>query len=234
VIIAGMATQPGRTRTAKKVVAQLIRDVELLVVHLDGFSTVPKWLQNQKVIARVFPERSTVGAAGKLDCLEFCSAGDTVIVVDDDVRLRRNTIRELLEGLARQDKKTVVGFHGSILSPPLESFVKDRQTIQLAHGLDADKNVDVVATCLTAWHFNDFVPRQGSWAHYNMVDLQFSIDAAREGVALTLLKRPKGFVSFLAQRQRGSIYAKLLKNDTQQTELARQLLGLKGQPPEQG
>ena len=231
-IIAGMATQPGRTRTAKKVVAQLIRDVDLLVVHLDGFGTVPKWLQNQKVIARVFPERSTVGAAGKLDCLEFCSADDIVIVVDDDVRLRPNSIRGLLDGLARQDKKTVVGYHGSILSPPLESYVKDRRTVQLAHGLDEDKTVDVVATCLTAWRFNDFVPRQGSWDHYNMVDLQFSIDAAQEGVALMLLKRPKNFVSFLAQRQRGSIFSKLLRNDTQQTELARQLLELRGQPPQ--
>jgi hypothetical protein len=226
-IVAGMATQPSRVRTARRVVSKLISQVDILVVHLDGFSEVPSWMEHEKIRTNVFPERSRVGAGGKLDCLEHCLPGDLVVLVDDDVRLRKETIPYLLEGLSRQERNSVVGFHGSLLPVPVESYLKSRRYVHLADQLTQDTRVDVIATCLTAWKFSDFAPKAQNWPFYNMVDLQFSLDAHVAGVELFLIKRRRNFIRFLAEKQPDSIYSKLLDNDTVQTGLAREIRDLR-------
>lgn len=225
-IIAGMATQPSRTRTSRAVVKNILEHVDLLVVHLDGFSAVPRWLRVSKVLVNLHRKKSQYGAAGKFDCLQHCLPGDTVLIVDDDVSVNPEAIDTLLIGLSRQPKGTVVGFHGSTLKDRISSYVLDRNTVHMSEELQSDLRVDVLATCLIAWRFEEFAPKPKTWPLYNMVDLQFALDAKSAGIDLVLLSRPRDTALFQSENQKGSIYSKLLVDDREQTELARKLRGI--------
>ena len=225
-IVAGMATQPIREKTAKKVVRKLVPQIDLLVVHMDGFQSVPKWLNHPKIVSNLHPEGSEGGAAGKLDCLEYCKSGDTVILIDDDVKIKDKSLALLIDGLERQKEKSIVGFHGSVLEARVSSYLQDRKTTHISARVLDDFPVDVLATCLVAWKFDEFLPKPSSWVFYNMVDLQFALESKRHGMKLVLISRPKKSVTFYAEKQVGSIYSELLRDDSIQTGMAQELMSL--------
>ena len=223
-VVCGIATQPSREALASRVVRMLVRQVDLLVVHLDGFPSVPHWARNPKIRVRHHVSRSRAGAAGKLDCLEEAVPGDVILLVDDDIVVNRRLTKRMVEALFAQPKPSVVGAHGSLVRPPLNSFVHDRQVIQLQEELAYDQQVDVLATCLCAFEFDTFVPRPSTWRHRNMVDLQFALDACAQNVSLVSIARKRGEFRFADSFQPGSIFEALINDDSIQTGLAHQLV----------
>lgn len=223
-VVAGMATQPGRASTARDVVRRLLPQVDTLVLHLDGFDTVPSWARHRRIEPAVHPDSSVAGAAGKLDCLHHARAGDKVLLIDDDVKVHRTTVRDLLKALERQGPGTVVGAHASLLPEQLRSYVRDRTVLRLDAAQDEDLDVDVLATCLCVFDAGTFDPDPMTWRYRNMVDLQFALAAKKAGVRLVSSARAENQFSFLDQMQPGSIYAGLLNDDSIQTVLAQELV----------
>jgi hypothetical protein len=225
-IFCGMATRPSREKTAPKVVREILPQVDVLYLHLDGFQQIPQWARDTKIVATLFPEGSPIGAAGKLDAHEYASKEDIVLVVDDDVKLPRNLGKVIRRAIAERLHPTLFGLHGARLLPPVESYLKDRAVIQLGGALPQNEIVDVVATCVAAYSKADFTPMRSSWTVRNAVDLQLSLDAESQGVQRVLLARRKNWASFRDVFQTDSIYRRLVEDDRRQTKLAQELFEL--------
>lgn len=221
-----MATRPSRLLAAPKVVREILPQVDFLFLHLDGFDKLPRWANHRKIQASLHPEGSLLGAAGKLEPHEQASEDDIVMMVDDDVRLPVNLTKVLRRSLKMRSAPTLFGYHGATLTSPMESYLEDRQVTRLESALPQDLPVDVVATCVAAYVKSDFSPKHTSWAVRNSVDLQLAIDAECQGVGRVLLARRANWLSFRDSFQPDSIYRKLVENDSRQTLLANQLLGI--------
>lgn len=228
-VVLGMATQMSRLHTAPLVLHSALREVDRVVLHLDGFPTIPEWARDRRITVRHFPEGSNVGAAGKLEAIECAATHDIIVVLDDDVRLRPGSIRKLVTKARLESLPTVVGYHGSLLSSDFSRYVEGRTVINLPHALARDTMVDVMATCFAAFRVKDFMPRFRTWKHKNVVDLQFSLEAATRGVALKLLRRRKNYLSFIESRQPDSIYGALLRDDSRQTVLAKEIVNVRAE-----
>jgi len=223
-VIAGMATQPTRSHTAPLAIRRLLPQVDLLILHLDGFGWVPEWAIHPKILVDSFTDRSPLGAEGKLIAHEYGAPNDLILVVDDDVCLPRDIVGRIIKELDSLPGKSVVGVHGSVLRRDLTSYVRDREVTHLHQRLGNLKQVDVVSTCVAGYYRRNFNPNFRSWEHKNMVDLQFAIDAQVQNVSPWLLPRKKNWVRFYEEKQPDSIYLKLTEDDITQTVLARQLL----------
>ena len=222
----GMATRPSRQRTAKKVVRQLLPQTDTLHLHLDGFQEIPNWARHPKITASIHASGSKLGASGKLDAYHYASENDVIVMVDDDVRIAKNLISFLNRSIQAATGPVLYGFHGSILLPPINSYLTDREVVPLGAELSERRQVDVVATCVSAFLKKDLKPIVDNWTVRNAVDLQLSIDAQMQGVDRILLPRTKNWLSFQDSFQPDSIYRQLVEEDSKQTHLARNLLAL--------
>ena len=60
----------------------------------------------------------------------------------------------------------------------------------------------------------------------HLTGLHFAIECERLGFKRISVKRSKNWIKHLDQQQPDSIYVQLMKNDEQQTRLAKELLSL--------
>ena len=208
---------------------RLLGQVDKLVIEFDGFGAMPSWAAHPKIDARVFPDGSPLGSAGKLVAQDFASAEDVIVTVDDDLVIPARLVRFLLQGLSRLPKKAAVGLHGSELLEPFTSYVASRRVIHLSDRLEKDRSVDVIATCVMAFRAESFHSNFREFRFRNMTDLQVALEMQEQGIERFLLSRPLGWMNFRGEAQPDSIYRKLLNNDENQTALARKLLLLKRQ-----
>jgi hypothetical protein len=230
-VVCGMATRPTRQTTAKKVVRQILPQVDSLHLHLDGFHEVPTWAGHPKITASVHPNGSAIGAAGKLDAYHYASEEDVILMIDDDVRVPKTLVSFLERSIRTSSAPALYGFHGSVLRPPINSYLKNREVVHLEAELTQSRRVDVVATCVAAFLKKDLTPGVDNWIVRNAVDLQLSIDAQMQGVGRFLLPRKRNWLSFQDSFQPDSIYRQLVQEDSKQTNLARELVALR--PPGQ-
>lgn len=194
------------------------------MIHLDGFARLPSWTKHPKVLATLHSNRSTLGAAGKFDCLTHASETDRILVVDDDVEISRNLVRTLSLAVERQSQPSVVGAHGSLLPRHVNSCVRDRTVLNVGDAVSRDTTVDVLATCLCMFRKSQFEPRPSEWRYRNMVDLQFALEARQAGINLVSIRRKRRPFWFLDSNQPGSIFEALNNDDSNQPALARRLI----------
>jgi len=151
------------------------------------------------------------------------------VSVDDDIAYPPDYVARLRAGLRAWSQRAVVGFHGSILHRPLESYRKDRTKFSLDSRLNSRRVVDVLGcgTVMFDTAFLNFDVR--GWPQVNKNDLYLAIEATRAGLPLVCLAREKHFLRPLETEQPDSIFAALKRDDSQETMLALELQALQGQ-----
>ena len=92
--------------------------------------------------------------------------------------------------------------------------------------LDVATEVDLLGTDSTAFLTSTLHFDVRAWEHVNLVDLSFALTARRKSVPLVAIPRAKGWVHPLAERQDDSIWLGVRRDDTKQTALAQELVGL--------
>jgi len=225
-IIAGMATQPTRATTAPQAISALAAQVDLLVLFLDRFESVPDYACAPNVEVVRSQDVGDLRAGGKLLALDRCDRGDIYLFGDDDVAYPGDFAAVVARALDGDHQNEMVGFHGTRLRPPVVSYKRDRMVTQLKSALDAPQIVDVIATCAGGFRPDRLPVNMRRWPHLNMVDLQLALTAQAHGTRRVLLAREANWISFLAEGQPDSIYLKLSTDDSLHTTLANELLSM--------
>ena len=223
-----MATMQCRFNTFKLAFESIINQVDKLYLYLDGYDDVPALVREYHHVTPILSkEIPDLHANGKFLGLAIENNECLYLSVDDDLQFPASFVESISTGLSRYGYKAVVGYHGSILSHPFNRYSKDRKVIVYDQSLMLPSEVDVLGTGAVMFFSKNFNFDIRDWTYTNMVDLGMAIEAAKLHLPLICLPRKKGFIQMLEKRQENSIFKKLLKDDTRQTDIARILIDLK-------
>lgn len=225
-VVAGMATMPSRSRTARFAIRSVVRQVDALYLYLDGFEEVPAFALHPKVIPILSEEGARLKANGKLLGLALDAAATHYLTVDDDYWYPRNFVRRLRSALDWSLDAAVVGVHGSTFTRPFRSYVESRRVITSWKHLRKPQEVDVVATCGTMHRTSDLRFDVRDWNVVNQVDLHFAREVRRAKMRALVVAKPFLWMLPLSSNQSDSIFHRLQKCDQSQSEFARTIFDL--------
>jgi hypothetical protein len=225
-VYAGMATMPTRIRTFRLAVASILPQVDRLFLFLDRFPETVR-PEHPKITVLRSQEYGDLRANGKLLGLTLLPEPGCYLTVDDDILYPPTYAETMTQHLSKLGGGRVAGLHGSHLNRDgFESYLRGRMVVHRDRRLDRYCHVDIVATCSAAFRTEELHFDVRQWKRTNMVDLHFAIECQKRGLERVAVPRERKWVQTLGSSQEDSIYARLKRDDSVQTELARELIAL--------
>lgn len=225
-VVAGMATMPTREASARRAIASLLPQVSRLWLFLDRFEDPPDYADHPKIRILRSQDHGDLRANGKMLGMALEARPCTYLSVDDDILYPPDFAAVMERRLRSYGGPVVLGLHGSVLRPPLQSYRTDRHLYRRTERLWRDRTVDVIGTDAIAFSTETCHFDVREWAIVNMVDLHFARFARQADIPLVVIRRPRKWVREIAIKQPDSIFQSLIRDDSRQTEMARELLRL--------
>lgn len=229
-VIAGLATMPSRSHTLPKAIASVIHQVDRLYLYLDGFSSIPEIAKSDPrivpIMSDLFPRLHSDGKFVGLILEERYSC--YYLSVDDDISYPATYVDTLVEVVDRHKGRAVAGVHGTILTPPVSSYLVNRICYNFGKSLNAEIFVDVQGCGTTLFDANYLRFDVRDWQYRNVNDLMLAIEAENRGIRRVLIKRKDNYLKAIEEKQPDSLFAKAIEDNSLQTMLANQLLAIQG------
>lgn len=198
-IIASMATVPGREVSAHAAVLSLLPQVHKLQLCLDGFEDFPAWVHEvwkshrDQMDLWCFSRQGRVGDGAKFFWADRTPKNAHHLVCDDDIIYPADYAETLAE--FHDQLQAPVGVHGYILEPDAERFDARSEVFHAAAPLDRVRPVHVLGTGTLCYspgelelHFENF-----RWSP-NVADLLFARACIEQGVPRYALPRERGWL----------------------------------------
>ncbi|HEX5779651.1 MAG TPA: hypothetical protein VFY21_12495 [Xanthobacteraceae bacterium] len=216
---------PSRAETFRAALRSIIDQVDRLYLYLDGHPAIPDEVRSDpRIVPILSRDVGGLHANGKLLGLALERGSFIYISVDDDFAYSRSFIKHLRTGLTRYEDRAVVGYHGVLLKRPFARYNVDRNSIPYESRPREDRMVDAIGTGAAMFSSDALRFDVRDWRHVNMVDLCLAMEANKAGLPMVCLARRRRRMTALAEKQPDSIHARLLLDDSRQTELAHELL----------
>lgn len=230
-VYAGMATMPTRGQTFRLAVNSILPQVDRLFLFLDRFPDTAE-LPHPKITLLRSQDFGDLRANGKLFGLSLVKEPAYFLTVDDDILYPPNYAETMVFHLAKLGAGNVAGLHGSQLNRnEFNSYRCDRLVVHRDRRLEKYCYVDIVATCSAVFRTQELHFDVREWKLTNMVDLHFAIECQKRGLKRIAVPRERKWVQTLGSSQNDSIYTRLKRDDSVQTEIARRLLALSSPGP---
>jgi len=143
--VACMATIPGRVDSLRRAVDSLRGQVAWIGVYLNGFDSVPPFLDSPGIKIARSQDHGDKGDAGKFHFMRE-AAKHFYCACDDDIVYPLDYVTSLVQGSLR-NPGALVGFHGAVLPRDFVGpYYRQRSVFHFAFGLDVDSPVDVLGT----------------------------------------------------------------------------------------
>lgn len=210
-IIASLATIPGRERAMREAAVSLRKQVDAVFVYDN--STNPD-----------------LGDAGK-----FAASPESGyhIVCDDDLLYMPGYVRHMIDAIEHYERTAVVTLQGRVLHRQLNSFYNDRggfKKYSLQANQEDDVVVDVVASGVMAYHTDTIRFSLGDFQHRNMADVNAGLVCARAKVPIVCIAHTGREVSlskYVDHTGPETIWFEAHKNDAVQTTIANRIYALR-------
>jgi hypothetical protein len=196
-ITASISTIWWREDGLKQVVAAMLPQVDRLNIFLQGYKSIPEFLNNSKITVvrgEDYPEALALGASAK-----FHWAGQVKgyhFTIDDDIVYPPDYVKYCIQKIEQYNRKAVVGFHGTLLKDDLmqcsanKKKFKFRQTLfNHRFPLDQDQVVHLLGTGVMAYHTDTIKVNIKDFPTRSMDDIYFGILAQQQQVPLICLQR---------------------------------------------
>lgn len=154
----------------------------------------------------------------KEPCYYFCC--------DDDLIYPKNYIPEMIEKI--KEHNSIVTHHGRILTREGVPYYRGHKSFRCLNDVSKDEQIDVAGTGVTAFDTEYFNPTE-LWKapDLRMSDLLFSLEAAKQGKKIMVLKHQTGYIRHSTEiNLKDTIWAKEQGN-ARLTELADEIIKLK-------
>lgn len=165
---------------------------------------------------------------GKFYFLQNYSEPIYYLSCDDDILYPPNYIEKIVNGI--EEHKSIVTFHGRLLRAKGVNYYRGHKVFRCLGRVTKDRVIDVAGTGVTGFRTDYFNPLHiWSSKYKQMSDLVFSLEAAKQGKNITVLKHNPGLLSDISQGQESSCYQNHINTkQTDQKYLADQILAYKG------
>jgi hypothetical protein len=201
-----VASVPDRARGLAAVVQALLPQADLVHVYLNGYDTVPGFLDHPRIRVARSQRDGDRGDAGKF----FWS--DRVhgyhLVCDDDLRYPADYVESLVASIDAYGRAAVVGFHGAVLHEEIVDYHRSRTLSHFQRALPEDRVVHVLGTGVAGYHTTALTVRPSDFRTPNMADIWFALLGQRQRVPFVCLQREANWVRPAPGFYAASLYAR--------------------------
>lgn len=229
--VGGMASIPTRAANLPAVLAEVLPQLDRLHLFLHGYDEVPEAARHPKVHAYPAPKSHPYRASGKFYGLSQETAPCLYFGFDDDILYHAGHVDRLVRGLRRYRGRAIVGIHGVRWRSPDATFRTLRRSYFFERGIVLDHVVDLLGTGTVGFVSSEIPIDPPNWAHGDMDDLFFAIEAERRHLPRLALARPTRSIAAISTNQDDSIWRATTRDDTRQTAQLHVLLELMGKRP---
>jgi hypothetical protein len=182
---ASLATIPERSELLQRVVRDLVPQVDLLRVYLNGHHGVPGFLRSDKIVVEHSDDHGDRGDAGKFFWCE--KAKGYQFVCDDDIVYPADYGYRLVRAIERYSRLSAVGFHGAIFRERMSSYYRDRNVLHMNQDLGADRAVHLLGTGVLGYHAPTVRVQRDAFRVPNMADVWFALHCQRQRIPRVVL-----------------------------------------------
>ena len=209
-IIVGIATFKGREKTLQKTIQSLKGQVTDI------------WVYDNE-----HPDLIDLADNGKFFKLSQIKEPCYFLTCDDDIIYPPTYVDDMVEAIDKH--KCIVTHHGRILKKKNVPYYTGHTPFHCMKRNLKELYIDVAGTGVTGWHTSYFHPKDMHNAKdLRMSDLVFSLEAKKQVKKIKLLTHQQGYLNVQNIPLSKTIYGMEHKNDQRQTEIANEILKLKG------
>lgn len=219
-----MATMPWRAATAPHAIASLLPQVDRLWLFLDRFDALPPYAEHERIRVLRSQDLGDLRANGKFLGVVLEDEHCTFFGVDDDVGYPVDYVATLESHIDRYRGRAVVGVHAAVLPSVVESYARDIKVLHRRADQARAEGVDILGSDSVAFRISTLRFDVRDWPDVNMVDLSLAHTARQRSIPLVKIPRAANWMRALDENQDDSIWEGVLRDDSRQTALARQLV----------
>ncbi|NMY13964.1 FkbM family methyltransferase [Pseudomonas sp. WS 5019] len=186
----GIASIEIRRTALSHVIDCLYDQVDELYIYLNDYSFVPDFLSRGKIT--VIHDKGDVGDRGKFYGLTDFEG--YYFTCDDDISYPPYYIKHCIDGIERYGRKSVVGWHGSLILHPFVDYYTptSRRVLSFRAGRPKDTAVHVLGTGCTAFHTSTIQLKYEDFKTSNMADIYFALIGQAQNIPFVVLKHDAG------------------------------------------
>jgi hypothetical protein len=118
-----------------------------------------------------------------------------VLTVDDDIIYPPGYAQTLITALENYERRVVVGVHGVVLLPKIQSYYKSRSVYHCKSALGTNARCHILGTGTLAYYTGVYPgPELTDFSVKNMADIWFAIHAKSAGVKCYAIARPANWI----------------------------------------
>lgn len=178
-ITAGMATIKSREENARRVMEDLLPQVDRLHIHFDkGYKRVPSWAKADNVTTT---HGNSAGDAGKF----FGKQEGYYVTVDDDLFYPEDFIDRTIDAI--REHGCAVSWGGKVMNdPPITSYYIGGwiAAYPIIRGFAEDIAIDIPLTCGFGYDTEQITFAPTDFEHPNMADIWAGIKCRNEGLKI--------------------------------------------------
>jgi len=201
-VTVSLATVPEREHMLRGVVQALLPDADQVNVYLNGYAGIPEFLDHPRIQVATSQDHGDRGDAGKFFWSDRVEGYH--LTCDDDIAYPPDYVSRVLLGIEKYGRRAAVGFHGSILQPPVS--MRRRKMLHFASKLPVDTGVHVLGTGTLGYHTSRMTVHPTDFQVPNMADVWFALLCQHQTVPCVCLQRQLRWLK-PAETEGGSIYA---------------------------
>ena len=206
-VIIGMATFKGRERQVERTIKSLKGQATTIVLYDN--ETNPNLTDN-----------------GKFWQLHEIKRPSYFLSCDDDIIYPPTYVQDMVEAIDRL--KCIVTHHGRKLRALDVSYYRGHQSFACKQMSPRELEIDVAGTGVAGFHTSYFHPKNLHASKYQkMSDLVLSLEAAKQGKRIMLLKHPAKYFGIQEVNNSTSIFTTENNREENQIALANEILILK-------
>ncbi len=191
-IHATMASEPGRIEMLRKSVRSLLAQVDILHVYLNNYSSIPRFLNHEKIYITSSQDFGNLGECGKYYWVgDF---GAYHFICSDTIIYPQNYIKVLKQKVDDNDRQTTIGAGGYKIVKPFTNF--DQSVIQISEFQEThnDKPVDVLKDSCLVFHTSSLAVSRHHFYQPALSSIWFSILALEQNTPLICAEHAEAWI----------------------------------------
>ena len=225
-VFIGLASIPSRIESLRLVVEALLPQCGQLGVYLNGYPSVPSFLDDPKIVVQRSQVTGDLRDNGKFYFLNE-SELKFYATVDDDILYPKDYVERLLRYLKLSGGACAVGVHGYVLPEVVTSISENRYLYHFSGPEPFLTPATVLGTGTTLFNQAKWGLDFNEFGDPGMADVWFAKAAKNRGVSMWVIPRAKSWLTQIEQpagtqdqlESRSSLYDEFRRNDAQQVQV---------------
>lgn len=218
-----MSSIPSRVEALQKTISSLINQVDRINVALNGYLSVPDFLNHSK-ITTVSLDNSR-GPNAKFYWVDNITG--YVFICDDDIFYPSNYIERTVSYIDKY--RCLISHCGIKFNDNFESYLKDSKIYSPQRQIDYDVfNPDNVGTGVLGYHAEDVSLKYNDFCYTNMSDSSIFMISRRDKIAKVVAKHNDGWIKRSSDDD--GLYEMKRKDDSHASLITKQILSTYKRP----